>query len=931
MSHRPALPARRTVALVTAAVTGLVPLLATASAPAAAAPDASDVVISEVYGGGGSTSSAWNRDYVELYNPTDEAIDLSHTSVQYRAAGSTGNPSGVTVLSGSVPAKGYFLVGEATGSAGAAVPTPAVSGSIAMSGSSATVFLADQTTALTTPPTGSITDDLAILDVVGYGSTNTFETAAASGTSSSTSAARDAAGTDTNDNSKDLTVAAGTPGVAPGGTEPPGDPVAATIAEIQGTGATSPLAGKPVTTSGVVTAAYPTGGFNGFYLQTAGTGGDIDAATHQASDAVFVFGSAATGVVQLGDHVEVTGKVSEFAGTTEITPAASDVKVLPDPASVSPARVVLPRTEAARESFEGMLLAPRGPYTVANNYDLNEYAEIGLAAGRTPLFAPTEVANPHDAAAIAAVEEDNAARSVTLDDGASRSFFTTDENTPLPYLTQDEQIRVGAPVRFAQPVVLEWRFNTWRFQPTSQLTADETLPVTFGHTRRAAPAPVGGNVKIASMNVLNYFPTTGAKFVASGGDCTWYDDRAGEHVTVRECEGPNGELGPRGAAEDDDLARQQEKIVSAINALRADVVSLEEIENSAKFGDHRDAAVGTLVDALNAEAGAGTWRFVPTPSTAGDQGDEDVIRTAFIYRASKVEPVGPSVIDDAAVFDIARDPLAQGFEPVGGTKYSRFSVIVNHFKSKGSGPEDPDGQGGSNEQRVAQADELIRFAEQMKGELGTEKVFLSGDFNAYTREDPMQRFHDHGYIDIGSDQSPDEHTYLYEGLVGSLDHVLGNEAALETVTGAHVWNVSSVEPVALEYSRHNYNATDFYDPGPYRSSDHDPLVVGLDLPIGPVATQTSASVNPDPVQAGVDRAVVTARVTSRHGTIDEGQVAVREGPRLLGIARVNDGIARLTLPADQRKGRHRLNVTYLGTSEARGSQTSTSFKVVKPG
>ncbi len=931
MPRRPALPTRRTVAMFTAAVTGLVPLVAATAAPAVAAPDASDVVISEVYGGGGSTSSAWNRDYVELYNPTDEDIDLSGTSVQYRAAGSTSNPSGVTALSGSVPAKGYFLVGEATGSTGAAVPAPAVSGSIAMSGTAGTVFLADQTTALTTPPTGSVTGDPAILDLVGYGGTNTFETAATPATSTSTSATRDASGTDTNDNSVDLTVAAGTPGAAPAGDpEPPGDPVAATIAEIQGTGSTSPFSGKLVTTSGVVTAAYPTGGFNGFYLQTAGTGDEVDPATHQASDAVFVFGSAATGVVKRGDHVEVTGKVTEFAGTTEITAGAADVKVLADPASVTPARVVLPRTEAARESFEGMLLAPRGPYTVANNYSLNQYAEIGLAAGRTPLFAPTEVANPHDAAAIAAAKEDNAARSVTLDDGATANFLTTAKNTPLPYLTQDHQIRVGAPARFAEPVVLEWRFDKWRFQPTDQLTADEALPVTFGHTRTPAPKPTGGNVKIASMNVLNYFPTTGAKFEANGGDCTWYDDRVGEHVTVRDCEGSGGELGPRGAAEDDDLARQQEKIVSAINGLRADVVSLEEIENSAKFGDSRDAAVGTLVEALNAKAGAGTWKFVPTPATAGDQADEDVIRTAFIYRAAKVEPVGPSVIDDVPAFDVARDPLAQAFEPVRGTKFSRFIVIVNHFKSKGSGPEDPDGQGGSNEVRVAQADELTRFAEQMKGELGSEKVFLSGDFNAYTREDPMQRLYDHGYTDIGSDQSPDEHTYLFEGTVGSLDHVLGNKAALATVTGAHVWNLSSVESVALEYSRHNYNATDFYEPGPYRSSDHDPLVVGLDLPIGPVATRTSATVRPDPVRSGIDQPVVTARVASPQGTIDEGKVAVREGRRLLGVTEVHDGVATLTLAADQRPGMHRLTVTYLGTSDARASQAPTSFRVVKP-
>ena len=186
--------------------------------------------------------------------------------------------------------------------------------------------------------------------------------------------------------------------------EPPGDPVAATIAEIQGTGSTSPFSGKRVTTSGVVTAAYPTGGFNGFYLQTAGTGGEVDPATHQASDAVFVFGSAATGVVQRGDHVEVTGKVTEFAGTTEITAGAADVKVLADPASVSPRASYFPgrRPRASRSRGCCSRLAGRTPSP--NNYSLNQYAEIGLAAGRTPLFAPTEVADPHDAAAIAAVE-----------------------------------------------------------------------------------------------------------------------------------------------------------------------------------------------------------------------------------------------------------------------------------------------------------------------------------------------------------------------------------------------------------------------------------------------------------------------------------------------------------------------------------------------
>src|SRR5690606_22328045 len=74
----------------------------------------------------------------------------------------------------------------------------------------------------------------------------------------------------------------------------------------------------------------------------------------------------------------------------------------------------------------------------------------------------------------------------------------------------------------------------------------------------------------------------------------------------------------------------------------------------------------------------------------------------------------------------------------------------------------------------------------------------------------------------------DESTYVYDGMVGSLDHVLASDAAAEGVAGVDIWNINSVEPVAYEYSRYNYNATLLYDESPFRSSDHDPIVVGID-------------------------------------------------------------------------------------------------------
>lgn len=91
----------------------------------------------------------------------------------------------------------------------------------------------------------------------------------------------------------------------------------------------------------------------------------------------------------------------------------------------------------------------------------------------------------------------------------------------------------------------------------------------------------------------------------------------------------------------------------------------------------------------------------------------------------------------------------------------------------------------------------------------------------------MQVLYAAGYIDQGAKTG--EQTYLFDGLVGSLDHILASPAADAAVTGQAIWNINADEPIALEYSRFNYNATDFYAPDPYRASDHDPLLVGVQL------------------------------------------------------------------------------------------------------
>ncbi|MBI2243264.1 MAG: ExeM/NucH family extracellular endonuclease, partial [Nocardioides sp.] len=766
------------VATLAAAATGIT------LAPLPAAQAASTgLVISEVYGGGGNSGATYTNDFIELYNPTSAPISVNGMSVQYRSSGSVNPATGVTALSGAVPAGGHYLVQQAAGAGGTtALPTPDATGSIAMSGSAFTVWLASGTTALNPTADGTAVRD-GIVDLVGVNS-NTFETAKAAVLSNTTSSSRTAP--DNDNNAAEFTAGAPDPQNSSGGTtEPPAEPTAATIAEIQGTGDTSPLVGETVVTEGVVTAAYPSGGYNGFYLQTPGTPD-----TPGASDAVFVYGSAATATVAIGDSVEVTGDVSEFNGTTEISAAAADVVDLTDPlGTVSPLDVPWSEldTAAEKESHEGELVTPQGAFTVSDNYDTNFYASFTLAAGDHPLVQPTDVVDAQDTAAVAAVQADNAARTITLDDGASINFNSSaNKGIPLPWLSQDNPVRIGSAVTFHQPLVLEYRNSMWNLQPTSQVTGAGTDVATFTNTRTAAPEAVGGDIRLATFNGL--------------GTCTYYNDRAGNHITVNRC-GTDASPGPRGAADDVNLQRQQAKIVAAIDNLGASIVSLEEIENSVKFGLDRDYAVSTLVDALNAAAGSGVWAYAPSPDAADlpTVAEQDVIRTAFIYKPADVSLVGPShVLTGSAAFADAREPLAQGFKATGAPDADAFLVIVNHFKSKGSGVDDGTGQGNANPDRIAQAEALSDFATQVAAGLDTDAVFLTGDFNSYTQEDPLQVLYGAGYDNLESTTDPEETTYSFDGLAGSLDHVLASPAAAAMVTGVDIWNINADESIAFE-------------------------------------------------------------------------------------------------------------------------------------
>ncbi|SIQ65323.1 hypothetical protein SAMN05421802_1231, partial [Corynebacterium afermentans] len=828
-TYRKSLGAALAIALAAGTVSVVAPT-------ASAATDGSNVVINEVYGGGGNKGAAFDKDFVELYNPTDQPIDVTGWTIEQRSTGD--NVGNTHTLSGVVPAKSTFLITSTPGSNGDAITdADDTTAKFNFSGKGAIAVLLDA--------------DNNEVDLVGWGDASRAEGAPANGTANATSIQRVTLGIDTDNNAADFVVATPTPsgsGQAPADPVPedPTDPAPqpeqpqpgeiTPIAEIQGPGATSPLDGQTVTTEGVVTAVYDEGGKNGFFLQTAGTGTEKNPG--DASDGIFIYMGDNQNYPKRGDSLQVTGSVGEYYNQTQIT--ASAIAQL-DEALEAPKAIeidTLPAGDEAREPYEGMLVRPKS-YTVTNNYTLNNTGDLGLAPGDKAFRNPTDVIVP-DKAKVAEINAQQASEVVYLDDGRTRNYFRTDKETPLPYLVTSDNgvksIRTGDQVTFQTDVVVDYSFDQWRFQPLQPITgknAAEELPITWEDSRATSynvPDTVEGDNTIGFFNVLNYFTSLGKD--ESG--CKSYTDMNGTPVGTNYCD-------VRGAYSQDAFRDQQAKIVTAINKLDADVLGLSEIENGARVtGDvaQRDNALSNLVSELNEAAGENKWDYVKSPSELGTA--EDFIRVGFIYQPAQVEPVGESrIFDDEAFTRMARQPLAQEFNTINRDDDENFVAVVNHFKSKGSvanGDEATgDGQGNNANVRVAQAQALLDHMDKQDDwqELPT---FLVGDFNAYTMENALNTLRGGGYSLVHHEKDFPQESYQFDGQLGSLDHVFANEAAMALVQDSAVWNINGDESVAFEYSRRNYNVQDFFGDGddplygygnPFRSSDHDPVKVGF--------------------------------------------------------------------------------------------------------
>lgn len=280
---------------------------------------------------------------------------------------------------------------------------------------------------------------------------------------------------------------------------------------------------------------------------------------------------------------------------------------------------------------------------------------------------------------------------------------------------------------------------------------------------------------------------------------------------------------------------------------------VSELEND---GYGAGSAIADLTSRLNAATAPGTWSFIDVDAKTGQVNalGVDAIKVAMLYRSARVTPVGSTAVANTGAFGLYqvsggtpiqrnRPALAQAFQETTGA-HGRVVVVGNHLKSKGSGCDDNvspvgpdadlgDGQGNCNLTRVLAAQQLADWLAGNPTATGEARVLILGDMNAYAREQPIQVLRSAGYTDlIEARVGATAYSYVFDGQWGYLDHALAAVSLVNQIADVVEWHINADEPVALDYNtdfKSGLQLTSLYAADPYRASDHDPVIVGLNL------------------------------------------------------------------------------------------------------
>ncbi|MEO8670321.1 MAG: ExeM/NucH family extracellular endonuclease [Tahibacter sp.] len=637
------------------------------------------------------------------------------------------------------------------------------------------------------------------------------------------------------------------------------------IHDVQGSGAATPIPGATVTVEGIVTGDFQTlNQLQGFFLQEEDTDADANPAT---SEGIFVFCNTCPTAVAEGQRVRVTGAVSELSNLTEISAITAPSVVITNAgnnlAQITPSAIDLPIVGVVDDYYEAresMKVSFVDTLTVTDYFEMARYGQVVLTEGSRPIGF-TE-ASPPSIAGNTAHLDNVARRRVLLDDdnNVQESYLAQPDGLQAIYYpranggfsvgTQGTDFFRGGDLVNGLTGVLDFSSPgfgaaSWRVRPT----AANPATFTVANPRPATPPSVGGAIKVAGMNLLNYYTTIDTTVSTTSGPC-----------------GPGGTQDCRGADSVAELNRQRTRAAVVICTINADIYAFIELENTTP-----SATITDLLGAVNASCGgAHPYAFVNTGGTLGTDG----IRVQQVYRTGVVSPVGSPLSDLDPVHN--RPPTAQTFDVVDATNAAfgqRFTIVANHLRAKGcSGATGGDADSGDGQScfaavRTAQATRTLSWINStVIPAAGDPDVLLLGDFNSYAQETPTTTITAGGYSDLETVfEGANAYSYVFGGELGHLDYAFASTSLGNQITGARAWHINADESPLLDYNDEvadvGESAFDekpdgsalvpprvVFQPGsPYRASDHDPVIVGLFKVADVSITKTDS---PDPVIAG---------------------------------------------------------------------------------
>ena len=673
--------------------------------------------------------------------------------------------------------------------------------------------------------------------------------------------------------------------VGPAPLPPPPPPLRPVkIHEIQGDGSETPISGELVEVEALVVGSYQTfvdpemEGLDGFFIQEEDGDADSNPAT---SEGIFVLdGSSPEVVVKMRDKVRVVGRPSEDFGQTILT--ADLVEVLSHKNKLPrESRIYLDPNgveDPKFEQYEGMRVRIDQKLVLTEQFNLDRFADVRFAAGDRP-FQYTQLNTP-DKNGFEVNQERLANRVIVVDDGSDRSDVYPITTFDIYYTTETAP-RMGD---FTPGLrgVLRFAFGDYRIVRYP----GERVVIKTGNPRPLQAPKVRGNFTISAYNVLNYFLTVDAGDNGSGpsgDDPRGADDSAEFYRQTTKLVTNLLELDADVLAlselENDfmlgGLSNALAFLTRALNEhLGEDVYAYLDPQTS--FVDVSDViSVGIIYKPCVVEP-------IGVPAILTDdvvmELDFDASLPIFDDPNTNRAPLAASFAINKNSggqrsrckrhYDKRRDRcprgLVEGFESTKlfpgneeqgdqeqtkstrqmyrnqhGRKLSRrenlecFTLVVNHFKSKGGCSsamgimeDQGDGAGCYNPRRLSASEAIFEWLKTDPTKAGCPNVVISGDLNAYAKEDPVTFWTDEkGYTNV---ESPSDYSYVFDGQIGTLDYLLVNPSMAKFLVDAQVWHINEDEADAIDYNLPNGRPLELFDgKNPARASDHSPVVAGF--------------------------------------------------------------------------------------------------------